>query len=530
MAKTPKTKWHYGADHRTLSERQRRAQCQLRNLDHTRLTQWELLPALLKYDEATSKKGAITSSKNKKDTQTVPSTQSITSSMEQQESQTTPSNLTPLTKVWPQTMPAVPVSNGKITKLDSDSETTESEDEEQEEPDDRERPKKRQKICLCHSSVPEKLIIRMRSGQRVPKNQAEGIPKALLNNFIEYGNAICYHHCRNVAALLDLKTRKPTHQDLKERLHTLHQKWLNRDDIKADKKTYSWFHKHKRPARTIDELGPQQFFPKKEEHFAFDAVAILNSIDPLILSEWKSNGSINIDVFPWWWNKPTSGMSIGEMVEEEFEMFKHHFREIIGENLGWQRNQVYSLGQQLMRQDPSYYILYACLRPDKQWRLISYPYYCKYTKPGDKTAFRHIDQNLNRLVKEGHGSDMIQGSVSIDNELQDDCTEIVPGMHQHTREWLQRLVDRGEKMESNVNKITDSILTQEDLEHFSTDWTPVPVQRGGVRITSPRIPHGAIGDCKRTRRTMLPWFVGVTDKDELEVTDGGTLEGIINAQ
>ena len=63
------------------------------------------------------------------------------------------------------------------------------------------------------------------------------------------------------------------------------------------------------------------------------------------------------------------------------------------------RNQVYSIGQQLMREDPLYYTLYVCLRPDKQWRLISYPYYAKNARPGDNTGFRHIDVNLPRLVK-----------------------------------------------------------------------------------------------------------------------------------
>jgi len=40
-----------------------------------------------------------------------------------------------------------------------------------------------------------------------------------------------------------------------------------------------------------------------------------------------------------------------------------------------------------MRQDPYYYIAYAALQPDGQWRLISYLYYTKYTVPEDHTFF-----------------------------------------------------------------------------------------------------------------------------------------------
>ena len=54
----------------------------------------------------------------------------------------------------------------------------------------------------------------------------------------------------------------------------------------------------------------------------------------------------------------------------------------------------YSIGQQLIRQDLVYYMLYAALRPDKQWRLVTYLYYAKYAVKGDSTYFRHIDLNV----------------------------------------------------------------------------------------------------------------------------------------
>jgi hypothetical protein len=83
--------------------------------------------------------------------------------------------------------------------------------------------------------------------------------------------------------------------------------------------------------------------------------------------------------------------------------------------------------QQLIRGDVYYYTLYALLR--RQACLISYPYYTKMAKPGDKTAFRHIDLNI-KAAAAGHATtSMIQGSVSWDNEDKKNCTVMMLGMH-----------------------------------------------------------------------------------------------------
>jgi hypothetical protein len=45
-----------------------------------------------------------------------------------------------------------------------------------------------------------------------------------------------------------------------------------------------------------------------------------------------------------------------------------------------------------MQTDLEYYTLYMLLC--RQYKLISYPYYTKYTKPGDRTYFQHINLNI----------------------------------------------------------------------------------------------------------------------------------------
>jgi hypothetical protein len=54
-----------------------------------------------------------------------------------------------------------------------------------------------------------------------------------------------------------------------------------------------------------------------------------------------------------------------------------------------------------------YYLVYVVLRPDTAWRLISFPYYAKYSKAGDSTAFQYIDLNLNKYLLNGRGGNAI---------------------------------------------------------------------------------------------------------------------------
>lgn len=48
-----------------------------------------------------------------------------------------------------------------------------------------------------------------------------------------------------------------------------------------------------------------------------------------------------------------------------------------------------------MRQDVAYYLCYIHLRPGHEWKLISYPYYAKFTQPGALVPAIHIKLDLN---------------------------------------------------------------------------------------------------------------------------------------
>ena len=61
-------------------------------------------------------------------------------------------------------------------------------------------------------------------------------------------------------------------------------------------------------------------------------------------------------------------------------------------------------------------------------------YYAKYAHEGDNAFFRHIDLNIGDLASSDRSANMIQGTVSLDDGKPDDCTTILPGMHQHIKE------------------------------------------------------------------------------------------------
>lgn len=69
--------------------------------------------------------------------------------------------------------------------------------------------------------------------------------------------------------------------------------------------------------------------------------------------------------------------------------------------------------------------------------MASYPYHAKYTQRGDFTFVRNLDMNIPTYLSHGHGVNLIQASMSLDDANEDGCTEILPGFHKRTGQGLQ---------------------------------------------------------------------------------------------
>lgn len=127
------------------------------------------------------------------------------------------------------------------------------------------------------------------------------------------------------------------------------------------------------------------------------------------------------------------------------------------------------------------------------------------------------------LLAQRRGSSQIQGTMSLDDEAEDNCTVLLPGMHKRLGEWWELCSKRGAKPNTFVHRLTEQMYTKEDADRFGIHWTSVPCRRGQARVTLPHIPHGSHGPATGTRRTMLPWFVGLQDDlSTLEVAEAGT--------
>jgi len=352
----------------------------------------------------------------------------------------------------------------------------------------------------------------------------------LLKQWIQF-KSVCFNHSKSMGGHIGLCVKPLNHSALQKRLRYISDHIERIGELKTNEDTYQWFRVQDRPARPEDGYGPYNFAhtPLPSE-FDFNQSEILDWInrdfnggfDKL---QWERDGSVNVNLFSWWWEP---GCEMGEFALELFDVYQFHLREQNGkENYGWLRNMFFSTCQQAMRSDPLYYALYAALRPDGATTLCSYPYYAKYTHKGDQTYFRHIDINVPEWIKSNRGGNMIQGSLSLDDEQESDCTVILAGMHRNRNleTWWRDLESRQKTKNGHVHRIKSNMVTAEDEKKLGVKWKAVPCNRGQVRVTMPHLPHGANGPARGVRRTLLPWFVKVQpDLSSLEVLDGGTWE------
>jgi hypothetical protein len=173
----------------------------------------------------------------------------------------------------------------------------------------------------------------------------------LLGRLEEFSEDVCYVHLKALGGHVGLMVKRLGMEDLRERLLYVNEHRLRLGALKSNDDTYRWFRVANRPPRPSDRLGPYRFAPIPTNGiFEFDLVAVLGKITRgFIIGDWLREGSINVDY-----------VVCGPLA----------------------------------------------LRPDRQWRLVTYPYYTKYALPGDNTYFRHIDIRIPELLASGRGVNM----------------------------------------------------------------------------------------------------------------------------
>ena len=142
----------------------------------------------------------------------------------------------------------------------------------------------------------------------------------------------------------------------------------------------------------------------------------------------KNSTTIVKNTYDWLFIDP----KLVELVKHEFHMYHHHHRKMNNQgSLGWLRSTYYTQIQQIARQDYGYYALLAA--SSYNWWQIPFPYYLKATLPGDGVRFQHVDLNLPKYIECGRGVNRIQSSLTLTQEIAENCTSVVTGFHKHIK-------------------------------------------------------------------------------------------------
>ncbi|EAS30312.3 uncharacterized protein CIMG_12984 [Coccidioides immitis RS] len=158
--------------------------------------------------------------------------------------------------------------------------------------------------------------------------------------------------------------------------------------------------------------------------------------------------------------------------------------------------------------------------PNHAWKLISYPYYTKYAKSGDKTGFHHIDVNVPDAITTGRGINMIQEFLTLTAEEPGNCTEILPEMHNHLENLWKLVKEQDLFTDDYVHHIKNTIYTKDNKRKFGIRWTNIIYKSGDVQITSSLLLYGAYDPCKKVWHTILLWYMAIQkDHEHLEVNE-----------
>ena len=329
-------------------------------------------------------------------------------------------------------------------------------------------------------------------------------------------DALCHPHLRTLASLTLGLYNNITHIMLTQRLTEVH---CSPSLDHARSENPDWFQKSLRPESEADYLIVYRFPPLPPTPFRVHPQLIFTRFGGAdSWATWQKDGTIILpDLFD-----HLQPLDLQSAIDVEFEMYRYHYRPVPGRPaMGFLRNMFHSLIQQVLRQDVVAYAIMVAARPDNRWRLTSYPYTAKYSLPGTRTGFLHLDLNLQDYFKTGRGGNMLTSSVSLDDEDDDNCTLVVPGFHRHIQEWHRRRIDRRDDSSGTTTNCSQTYLPEDRREL----GYPVPrsAPKLGFRVTLPQIIHGSTPISTKPRRVIYTWLSGV-EEDLQTFENKGTLD------
>ena len=218
---------------------------------------------------------------------------------------------------------------------------------------------------------------------------------------------ICFVHRRQLASKFGIRTAK-TSEELTGNLETILDGSDDPWDLKTVPETYRLFKPSHRPPRSTEALGPYRFPPPEEPPYKPAADDLKKGFRRIFreraIAGWEETKATTLrGGFSWLWEGEFDIMTIANVAQQESAMYRHHMRLAGREAKIAVPILLYSLVQQLVRQDPAIYRLTVTLRPDHAWRLISYPCFLRGMLPEEDTA-----------------PNLVQGAVPIPDKEWDD--------------------------------------------------------------------------------------------------------------
>ncbi|KAI9760825.1 MAG: hypothetical protein M4579_001455 [Chaenotheca gracillima] len=322
---------------------------------------------------------------------------------------------------------------------------------------------------------------------------------------------LCHIHKRHLCGSLGLRTNVSGSQ-LDERLN-LFRKTYAQDLERMQAARPELFRLSTLPEHFQNKLVLYRYRVGTSSAFEFDATSIFNRfLGADAWSTWQRDGSI---VVP----EVLSHLEpLQDRIDREFALYQHHSADISGRaRMGWARNMVYSLIQQVVRQDPVWYAVTAAGRPDRNWRLITHPYISKDAWADERTGFLHLDLAPARFVDTGVGGSLLTSSVALDEEDCQNCTILVKGFHRHFADWVERLRARGDSASKEQGSFNcQQVYRSEDRRQWG-EPVPVPCPRYGLRISRPELIHGSTKVAGHRRRSLFAWHRGI--EEDLQTLD-----------
>ncbi len=205
---------------------------------------------------------------------------------------------------------------------------------------------------------------------------------------------------------------------------------------------------------------------------------------------------------------------IENLIEEEFDLYLHHQCEWNEQsNKDWLQTMYFSLTQQIIHQNLQYWTLYICLQSNWKIHLVFYFYYAKYAQINDATYFKHINMNISKYIKSDHEANIIQDSVSLDDENTHECTKLVSDFHNHIIDWWVNVYFHEQVTNDHIHDL-EKLWISDDILIYD-DFVSVSCWRDDVQVIRSEISHKLTSDYDETvQKIVLSWFMKMCKDEE----------------